>query len=216
MNNLAPKEKQAFVVEEYGHIVGKTGDRYQVETTTGRVEALRAVTCLIEPGVGDKVLVCLAEGEAAYVLAILDRPDQADFHMAVPGNLTVSSTKGSIRMKAKDTIALSSERSVEMSSACLNTTFHTAQLVFHKLLYMGHIFEATLSRIKTVSRVVEAISERFHQIAGTSYRTIKESEHLRTGTYHCIVDKLLSMRGKYTVLTAKTDVKINGKHIHMG
>jgi hypothetical protein len=216
MKNLAEKQERLFAVEEYGQVTGRAGDHYHVETESGILEARRAVTCLIEPETGDKVLVCLGADERAYVLAILERPGEARFEMNVTGDLTVSSPEGSVRMRARDTIGLVSEKSVEMLAPRLDASFKAAEIVFKNLLYAGQAIEATVARIKTVAQVVESVVDRLHQILKNSYRTVEESETLKAGSVHHLVRKLMALRSGYAVITAHKDVKIDGKHIHMG
>ena len=216
MKNLAEKQERLFAVEEYGEVTGRKADHYLVDTQSGILEAHRAVTCLIEPEAGDKVLVCLGVDDRTYILAILERPQGSGFEMTVTGNLTVSSPEGSLRLSARDTVGLVSGKSVEMLSPRLNGSFKVAEIVFNKLLYAGQAIDATVSRIKMVAQVVESVADRLHQVLKNSYRTVEESEYLKAGSLHYLAGKLMALRGRYTVITANKDVKIDGKHIHMG
>lgn len=216
MKNLAHKQDNTLVEQEYAHVIDKRGDRYLVDTSQGQIEAIQAVSCLIEPQVGDKILICYGVEGPAYILGILERDDKSDYTLVVPRNLTLYSPQGSVKLEARDNISLDSRGRMEFVSPHLSTSVGTAKLVFHKLLYVGQVIQANLTSIKTVAQVVESVAERFQQLVKTSYRTVQESEHFKAGAFHCLVDKLLSLKGKYTVIKAKTDVKINGKHIHMG
>jgi hypothetical protein len=216
MEKLAEKRQRLFAVEEYGQVTGRQADSYRVETDSDILEACRAVSCLIEPQEGDKVLVCSGVDDRAYVLAILERPGMGSYEMNVTGDLTIASLEGSVSLSAEDTLRLASARSVEMLSPHLKASFQLAEVVFNKLLYVGQTAQATLSRIKIVAQVVESVVDRLHQVLKNSYRTVEESEHLRAGSINYLARKLMALRGRYTVITANKDVKIDGRHIHMG
>jgi hypothetical protein len=216
MKNLAEKQERLFAVEEYGQVTGRKADHYLVDTQSGILEARRAVTCLIEPEAGDKVLVCLGVDDRTYILAILERPQGSGFEMNVTGDLTVSSPEGSVSVRARDAIGLVSGKSVEMLSPHLKASFQLADVVFNKLLYAGQAIEATVARMKMVAQVVESVVGRLHQVLKNSYRTVEESETMKAGNVHYLVRKLMALRSRYTVITADKDVKIDGKHIHMG
>ena len=216
MKNLAEKQERLFAVEEYGQVTGREGDHYLVDTQSGVLEAHRAVTCLIEPEERDKVLVCSGVDDRAYVLAILERPEMGNYEMNVTGDLTISSLEGSVSLSAQDTLRMASAKSVEMLSPRLNASFKVAEIVFKNLFYAGQAIEATVARIKMVAQVVESVIDRLQQILKNSYRTVEESETLKAGNVHYLVRKLMALRSRYTVITASKDVKIDGKHIHMG
>ncbi|MDR2612990.1 MAG: DUF3540 domain-containing protein [Deltaproteobacteria bacterium] len=64
---VAPPAPQLLV----GVVIG-AGDRLACECGGAQTDALRAPSCLLEPQVGDRVLVCRAAG-ACYALAVLER-----------------------------------------------------------------------------------------------------------------------------------------------
>jgi len=73
-----------------------------------------------------------------------------------------------------------------------------------------------VEKIRLIVTTFDSLIERLTQRIKRSYRTIEEIDRLRAGRLDYLIDKLLSLRGKYSMLTAKEDVKIDAERIHMG
>ncbi len=216
MENLARVTKFSPVVEQYGHIIDAERERYRVESDSGTVEAIRASSCLIQPRPGDKVLICSQLEGPSYVLAVLERRAEGPLDMLVDTDIIIGSKRGSVTLQSNKNLELDSGQSIELKSPRLSAKFEFAQLVFTSLSYMGQVLDATLGKLKTTSHVIETIAERVQQTFKNSYKTVEESEFMKAGSIHHLASKLLNIRGRYSVITAKKDVKINGRHIHMG
>ena len=90
--------------------------------------AERALSCLVEPVAGDRVLVCAGEG-GAYVLHILARPGNVDAHLSVPGADSVSLRQPRIAMMAAESLELASAADASLS-AVSGTLSLTGQNLF--------------------------------------------------------------------------------------
>ncbi len=216
MKNLARISEPAIVSQEYGYVVKAEESNYKVETDTGIIEAHKAFSCLVQPKENDKVLVCLPQEGDAYILAVLERENQPNLEIAHETGIQFSTGSGSIVLDPDEGLALRSSKNISLESTKFKGKFSSGELSFHKFLVAGQALEATLTRIKAVAHVVETIAERVQQTIKNSYKTVEESEFLNAGAIHHIAKKMFNLRGRYTVITARKDVKINGKHIHMG
>lgn len=216
MRQLAHKRPDTTAVEEYGTIIDTRDGAYVVVSGSGRYKATKALSCLIEPEVGDKVLFTIGFDDAVYVLAILERDASADCEVRIDGTMKFTSIRGAIKIGAREGIELTSGRHMDLFAPRVKISGQVGEILLNQLHYWGGLVDASVSRIRSVSHVVESASERLVQTVKNCYRTISESEHVKAGNLHYTVRRLFNMRGKYTMITAKKDVKINGTHIHMG
>ena len=66
---------------------------FEVRVGSGDYAAKRAVSCLVEPALGDRVLVALHDA-GCHVLAVLDREGDAPTRLVAEGDLEVSAPGG--------------------------------------------------------------------------------------------------------------------------
>ncbi len=77
----------------------------------------RALSCLLAPEVGDRVLVaCGANGEG-FVLHLLQRQDMSLVRLSVPGASELRIEQARIALQANEEIAIKSLRDVEITAA---------------------------------------------------------------------------------------------------
>jgi hypothetical protein len=84
--------------------------------TDGRV-ARQAVSCLITPEVGDRVLSTVCQDDTPYILHILHRNSLELAQMSAPGIKKLALRQEQISLSATDKITLHALRDVEISAA---------------------------------------------------------------------------------------------------
>lgn len=82
----------------------------------GRV-ARRAASCLIVPGLGDKVLVASCRQSEHYIVHLLTRAEPTEAQMNVPGVTQLTITQPSVRIVATEQLALHALKDVDVLSA---------------------------------------------------------------------------------------------------
>ncbi|MFZ6675475.1 DUF3540 domain-containing protein [Undibacterium sp. Xuan67W] len=82
----------------------------------GRV-ARQAISCLITPDVGDRVLSAVCQDETPYILHILQRLNLEQAQMSAPGIRKLALRQQEISVSATDKIALQALHDVEISAA---------------------------------------------------------------------------------------------------
>jgi hypothetical protein len=79
--------------------------------------ARQALSCLVLPQVGDRVLVSSSAGAEAYVVHVLSRNNLHAARLAVPGAAELHIEQESVALHAEGTIALHCLRDVEIAAA---------------------------------------------------------------------------------------------------
>lgn len=193
-------EEEGFIVEMNGHAF----------------TARKAVACLVEPEPGDLVMVSTDSFGRSYVLSVLERETNGDVSLAFDNDVEIKLKNGRLRAAAQDGIDLVSAGNVSMVSAGLSISSLLAELNVHRTSFVGGLLEGHVDKIKMVGQTCESIFERVSQKVKNSYRWVSGLDQVKAEHMSYLVKKLMSLRGKYSVITAEEDVRVDGKHILMG
>jgi hypothetical protein len=199
-----------------GEVESKTGDAFAVDTADGPVEALRAVSCLVEPEIGDRVLVAGPEHGELYVLAVLARPGGQPLHMKLSGDVALGVAKGQLTLAADEGLHLASAKDLSITSPELRIRAEQSHLVMDRITHVGSRLLSHARRIKLVADVIDTFTERLSQRVKRSYRFIDEMDYTRAKEIDQAAEGNISIRGENTLTTARRLVKIDGEQIHVG
>ncbi|MHA7776836.1 DUF3540 domain-containing protein [Roseibium sp. M-1] len=156
-----------------------------------RVAARRAVSCLVAPLPGDRVLTAEADG-ATYVLAVLERSAEASpLTIETPGELVLSAARVSIRTGVFDLVA------------------EAANLV-------GHAFNSLFRTSKRISATDELIAQSSSVSAHQRVSVISGSDVHKAGVFSQTIETAMAQSAHTAVLTAKTDIRLNAERINVG
>jgi hypothetical protein len=216
MDNLARVLSCEQVFLEYGKVAGSEGRLFTVETGLGIITAQKSVGCLVEPLPGDTVLVSQAASGKCYVLNILERAEQGHSTLVFDGDVELKTKDGRFSVAAQEGIDLVTAKDTSMVSAELSINSMQAEVTIQHLSFFGMFLQGQIQRIKLIGQACDSVFERISQRVKRSYRRVEELEQLRAGQLSYLVKKLMSLRGKYSVLTAEEDVRIDGDKILMG
>lgn len=189
MNDELLKQRQAAPLaphlQEAAVAVELDSGRFLLDD--GRV-ASTALTCLIEPRVGDAVLVVERADTSRYIVHILARSADAnaahnEATLTVPGARKLTIAQAAIDIVATERAALRSLKDADIVAAT-GTLSVTAQDLFRT--------------------VAQSVVDAFRDYVG-------HGEH-----YLLDVEQLLRQHGKQVMVTAEKDVKVDADRISMG
>lgn len=197
-------------------VQGGFGRYFMVKHEQGIVRATRAFSCLVMPEPGDQVAVQQVDGQHWYILAILERSQNADTRLMFQGDVTLSTDNGKLDLRAAEGIHLSSAEEIGVVGKTLDMTAAETRIQSVDLTMTGQ-------RLTSQWKEVRSISEAWHLVVDTLTETAKNAFRKVEGTHHQAcrnhleqVDETLSMRSKHAVITSRKDMKIDGERIHMG
>jgi len=215
MENLARALEKEENFVEYGTVKLVQCGAFTVAAESGVVTAKRAFSCLVEPLPGDRVLVSRASS-GCYILAILERQGDQHACLAFEGDADLRLKQGRLRVAAQEGIDLVTAKDTALVSPELSINSVQAEVSIQHLSFFGTFLEGQIERIKLIGQACDSIFERVSQRAKRCYRWVDEIDQLKAGQLNYLVKKLMSLRGKYSVLTAEEDVRIDGDKILMG
>ena len=192
---------------EYG-VVTEEGKKPVVETGSGPCRAVMAASCLVKPGIGDRVLVSIDGDGLSYILAVLVRSTpEADQTLYFEGNVNLHAEGGALSLTSSESVSLASER---MSLAA-----KTGEAVFDDLSLTGNSFTAHLGSIRTIAGTVEHLFHRLTERLVDAFRFVKGHEEVQTGSTRYLVEENLTMHSKNAMHVAEEIVSINAEQINL-
>lgn len=215
MRNLAKKPTVLMLFQEYGKVVA-TGDTYTVDTDTAVYQAQRAASCLLDPALGDKVLLVTDTDDGAYVLAVLERDMTTCARLHLPGDTEISASNGQLHISARDGIAIDTGADLGLKALRMQVSAMQAEVTVGELSFAGECWNACIERMKLVGRSFDTVLERCHQRITRSHRFIEEIDQVKAGQIDYQADTSMQLHAKYAMMTADALVKIDGDQIHLG
>ncbi|MBF0528561.1 MAG: DUF3540 domain-containing protein [Deltaproteobacteria bacterium] len=214
MNNLAELIAHDQASQEYGRIVDREGSNLVVDTASGSYRARRAASCLLDPEVGDLVLLSLSNFGDGYVLAILEREPQTETNLTFDADVGLKAG-GRLKLSAKDGLDLAGAGEISLTSPTLTVTATCGEVNIERLSFWGSLLEGSLEAVKLVARSFDSILERYYQRTKRSYRAVEELDQVKAGMIDYKAKDELALRGKVTQVGAEEDVVVSGKMVHL-
>jgi len=204
----------AHPTQEVAKVVGIAGRELRVRSNLGEVAARRAASCLIEPALGDEVLVVHHE-RGSHVLAVLERDDEAPARLATEGDLEIAAS-GRVSVSGREGIDLLTPGEAVITAGAARVTAKRGEVVIGALSYLGDRLTAQVDRIKTVAESAEMVAGRWVQRLERAYRFIARSESVRAEYVDIEAKSAFHVKSEATLVSSGGLTKIDGSQIHLG
>jgi hypothetical protein len=213
--SAAERREDTTATQETGRVVATSPGSVVVRTGAGEVRARRAVSCLVEPELGDDVLLAI-HGAGCHVLAVLERPAGSPTRIVAPGDLEIAAPAGRLTLESAEAIDVATGGDVSFASRHLRAVASSATLAIESLNYAGAHVAAHVESVKAVAKSIESVADRWIQRLERSYRFIAESEHVRSRYLGYEASSCIQMRGKAAIVSSAELTKVDGSQIHVG
>jgi hypothetical protein len=203
------------VRETYGTVDAVEGSLVVVRVSGRQVRVRRAVSCLVEPGAGDRVLVALSD--ESFVLAVLARGERASgVTLAVDGDVTLRSRGGNLALCANEAVTLTSGSKLELTAPELEVRAMKTSFFSASLSYVGRALDGEIDRVRLVARTVDRTIDRVTERIQQSFRTVEQIERLKAKELDIDVEGNVNVHSDNTIMSAEKLVKVDGAQIHLG
>ena len=214
-NRVNPAQDHS-VCMAYGTVLNCDQDQFFIQSNIGLISAKQAFGCLLRPEIGDTVLFTWKNQGIGHILSVLERPSDETATMQFKGNITLEAPQGRLNISTKEGIDLASGAAIDLLSPQFKMTTLEGDINIDNLEATGNRFSAHIKRIKVFAGTIDTIAERLTHRVKNWFRFVDGLDQLRAGNLMHFIRKAISMRATHTIITAKEDVKIDGKRIHMG
>ena len=210
MDSLARKIEVKTVFQEFGEVVAIDAEIVTVRTALADVVARRAASCLLEPAVGDRVLLATEERGDAYVLALLEQRDPETARISVEGNLTLRSLRGKVSVAAQEGVEIISTAAVRILASAVEVE------AIEALSVLGGAVKGEFGKVKMYAATLDSFFERVSLHAKRSFRTVEEIDQVKAQHIDYAASGNAHLRGENALISAHDLVKLNGEQVHVG
>ncbi len=200
---------------EYAVVRENSGAACLVEGDFGEVRAAVALSCLIAPRAGDRVLLSL--GPESHVLAVLSRAEGGapGAEIAFQGDVTLAVSNGRLALSAEQELSLGSAGTLSCAARTLKLAADKADAKLGLVNLVAERLVSQIKRVKTVARQMDTICRRWTQRLGECFRYVDEHDELQAGSQRVLVEELMTLQAKNTMLQAEEHVMVNAEQIHL-
>lgn len=189
-------------------------DICRLSGTAGSFTARRAASCLLQPAAGDTALVADVDG-SLWVLAVLVRGDSPAV-VPLPADSTLKVAAGGLRVTVQEELTLAAGRELTALAPQVSVQAGRASFGLGALQLAAGLVEATVDQVKTAAQFLDTVAERVRLKAGSVHRQVEDLEHLQAGQLFYSIKNVLNLRGKHAVMSAESEVRLDGERIHLG
>ncbi len=191
----------------------KTGYRVRMSGSAQVGKAVRALSCLMEPAVGDKVGIFIDEEGGAFVVSVLERssaqqpPDSVDACLHFPGRLSIS---------ADDGLSLQTKKLLNIEADHLLGKVSEVRWFSKVIRLSGKELSITTQVARLICKVRELLTAQSSFSAEHSCRHISESELVRAKVYDVKSQSMASIESPCTLLKGENLIKVDSSQVHIG
>ena len=217
MNNLARKLDNDALSHEIGRITAaREAGLFAVRAEAGEYRAKRAVSCLLEPEVGDTVALLTTQTGTCYVTAVLEREAGATGRIVADGDLEIQLASGQFSVAAQEGVNLLSAKEVSLVAGGLRVNAREGNVMLERLSFLGSFATAELEKIKLVAGSLDQVLDRFSQRVKRSFRKVEELDQVKAEHIDYAARSSMSLHAQNALVTAEELVKVDGEQIHVG
>lgn len=198
-------------------VVGEEpGSGWWVEHGRQRRLARRAASCLLAPGVGDRVWVVGEPTQDLYVIAVLERAEaEAPATLAFEGDVALSA-RGRLTLAGGEGMDLHTPQGLGVSADELHVHARTGRAAFEELSVLARRVFASLLRVTRVGEVLELLVDRVVQRSKLSVRAIEGVDRTRAQTIELQAEGAAHVQATHALVNGTELVKMDGGQIHLG
>ncbi|MDB4930368.1 MAG: uncharacterized protein JWM10_2852 [Myxococcaceae bacterium] len=178
--------------------------------------ARRAVSCLVAPQDGDRVLFATLPGDEHWVLAVLEHRDPGPTRIEVDGDLELRAPTGTITAAAAKGVTVATGAEVAVLAGSVRVVAQRGLAALDELTVLAEKVDAEVTRLRATFTTVDTVMERLSQRAKRVYRFVGELDQLRARRADYSAQETFQVHAHDTLLTSEQLVKIDGDQIHVG
>lgn len=207
MSLPARRLDQAKPFLEYGEVVASAPE-LKARTSLGLLSVEKAFGCLVDPAVGDRVLLSLDEAGAAYVLQVLDRPSDAPVTIAPDRTTVLGPSAGDLALASPAGLSLAGAR-VSLKTTSLDAVLESAS-------FIGRNLRASFRKLAAIVQSAEGTFKRLSVRSQDRFSHIADLDETQAGTIRLLAEETASVHATNTLLVSREETSVTAERILMG
>ena len=203
-----PPEARADVLLAVGEVTGCGPAQLRISVNGAEVAARRALSCLVTPELGDRVLAA-AEGQRHFVLSVLERAELRRAELSLPAaDAAMTLAAGEIELSAGRRIRHKAPE-IRLEANTMGLFARSLSLVGNLLNFLGDRLHSSVSQQHTVAdQIATKARQRVTVVDGTDVQKI--------GALSQSVDTTAAITAEAAIVTTRKDLRLDGERISMG
>lgn len=196
-------------------VTGRVGQCWCVKflTQEADVTALRAAGCLLQPQIGDTVLLLHdAGGDEHYILNILAR-ESTQRVLDFPGDARLK-TEGTLQLQGTE-LDMQGDNETRIRSKRLSLAAASAGMCFNRLELLAGLLDAGVQNVHAVGQRLHLAAAHLVSRLGRAVRSTGYELH-RASRLRTEVEKSCTLKAGSAAILAKEDVTIDAEKIDIG
>jgi hypothetical protein len=200
----------------HARLVMRDGQRYAALTEEGASWVSPAAGCLLQPEVGDLVLLSLVAGQG-YILTVLERgTPESIAHIEIPGSLRLTLPDGRLEVHASAGMALDAGPALSVAAQDASVAFSHADVSCRTMRVAGEDLHTSWDARTDVSGTRLDIAARSETHATESVRRIAGHEEVTAGSLRQNVSDDWSVQAGSADLKARDRVAVDAGSVQIG
>lgn len=190
-----------------GIVTAREQDRFVIHSGGAHLRGRRAVSCLLEPVVGDTVNCAVVAPDEVWIVAILMREEGAANTLRLQGATAFNIEGGALRVQAPDLHFES--QACTLDTRRLDVSVDEAEVI-------GRQFRVIGSGIKLVAALVESVADRIAQFSRQYQRHTQQTDRVQAQIIDHEATQMLTQTAEHVMVNGRRLVKTRGGQIHFG
>ena len=166
-----------------------------------------AVSCLLQPEVGDSVACLLVAPNEVWILAVLTREDGVENRLQCHGPTRFDISDGPLTLGSA---------TLNLESPSLNVRSEKVDVATTQATVVGRDFRFVGSTLRLVGSLFSSVFDRVSQFSKHYQRTTEGMDRVQATYVDQQAKHLMRVSGESTVITGQTLIKAQAEQVHLG
>ncbi|TDU31171.1 uncharacterized protein DUF3540 [Panacagrimonas perspica] len=201
------RERPISATHCVGIITAVDGDQFTIASGTLTGPGRRAVSCLLEPTIGDTVAALIVAPDQLWITAVLQREEGTSHTLRLNGPTCIDTGEAAL------TVA-SGSLGFKTAAFVLNT--QRAELHSDEAIVMGREFKVIGNTMKLVGAVLNTVFDRVMHYSKQHSRRTEGMDRVSGDYVEVQAKQILRQTGEHVFVNGEKMVKTTGSQIHFG
>ncbi|KIG12363.1 hypothetical protein DB30_01554 [Enhygromyxa salina] len=205
------------LVQRHGRVKAISEDGILVDDGAGTRLVRQATSCLLEPLVGDLVLlVAPVRDPGGHLLAVLERDSTQAATLSAPGDLVLATPRGRLSVRGAQGIELHTDKTLDLRADEARLQARSGKFFLTECAAVIRTMFASLTKFTHVGELLELLVDVVRQRSEHSTRVIAGTDQTQASDIDHKASNNVQIRSKRTIVDGREVVKLDGGQIHLG
>lgn len=199
----------------HARVYSQNGNKYGVAGPMGCYWLPPAASCLLQPGVGDMVLVSIGP-EHGYILAVLEQAAGQHSEVRLPVNSQVHAPDGPLTINAPKGLRLYAGTGLKVQAQAASFTVDVMGVQAQRLQVSGDSLRSVWRQRHDFAQQQLTVNIRTEQRSGTRTTQITGHDEHSAGSQRILVQRDWRVRANSVSLLAQGKASLDGQQVQLG